>query len=116
MVPIIYSRRYNITAFGLERLHPFDSCKYSRIHDWLIHQGLRKESDFAAPRPVGRADLLRIHSPEYLQSLRELRVVARILELPIVERVPAWLIHWRVLRPMRWATGASLNVPVDVLA
>src|SRR5438874_587014 len=24
MVPVVYSRKYNITAFGLERLHPFD--------------------------------------------------------------------------------------------
>ena len=25
MVPLIYSPNYNITAFGLEQLHPFDS-------------------------------------------------------------------------------------------
>ena len=39
MVPLVYSPRYDITAFGLERLHPFDSRKYRRIHDALI--GLR---------------------------------------------------------------------------
>ena len=61
MVPIVYSPKYNITAFGLERLHPFDSRKYRRIHDWLIRQGLRRPSDFLAPRPASRVDLLRIH-------------------------------------------------------
>jgi hypothetical protein len=25
MIPLVYSRKYNITAFGLERLHPFDT-------------------------------------------------------------------------------------------
>lgn len=26
--PICYSNDYNITACGLEKTHPFDSCKY----------------------------------------------------------------------------------------
>ena len=30
MARIVYSRRYNIGFFGLERLHPFDSRKYGR--------------------------------------------------------------------------------------
>ena len=62
MVPLIYSPRYNITAFGLEKLHPFDSRKYGRIHDWLVRQGLRKPADFIKPKPVSRADLLRVHA------------------------------------------------------
>ena len=40
MVPLVYSPRYNLTACGLERLHPFDSRKYARIRDWLnSHRG-----------------------------------------------------------------------------
>jgi hypothetical protein len=27
-IPIAYSEEYNITACGIEKLHPFDSCKY----------------------------------------------------------------------------------------
>ena len=60
MVPLVYHPRYNITAFGLERLHPFDSTKYRRIHDWLIRQGLRTSEQFHSPQPATRADLLRI--------------------------------------------------------
>jgi histone deacetylase 11 len=30
-LPIVYSPQYNITACGLEKCHPFDSCKYGRI-------------------------------------------------------------------------------------
>jgi histone deacetylase 11 len=108
MVPLVYSPKYNITAFGLERLHPFDSVKYRRIHDWLIHQGLRRPGDFVAPRPSTRADLLRIHTPEYLRSLCDRRVLARILEVPPVRYLPGWLVGWHVLHPMRWATGGTV--------
>jgi histone deacetylase 11 len=108
MVPVIYSPHYNITAFGLERLHPFDSRKYRRIHDWLIRQGLRKPRDFIAPQPCTHADLLRVHTSEYVRSLGDRRVLAGILEVPVIRRLPAWLIGWRVLRPMRWATGGTI--------
>jgi histone deacetylase 11 len=108
MVPLVYSPKYNITAFGLERLHPFDNAKYRRIHDWLIAQGLRKPGDFTPPRPRTKVDLLRVHTPEYLRSLRDRRVLARILEVPVLRYLPGWLLDWRVLRPIRWATGGTV--------
>lgn len=108
MVPFVYSPVYNITAFGLEKLHPFDSRKYDRIHGWLIRQGLRKADDFIAPQPVSYDDLLQVHLEAYLHSLRDHRVLARILELPPIHYLPAWLTNWRVLRPMRWATGGTV--------
>jgi histone deacetylase 11 len=109
MIPLVYSSRYNITAFGLERLHPFDSRKYRRIRDWLIRQGLRKASEFVVPYPCTQNDLLRVHTPEYLRSLRSRRVLARILEVPLVRYFPACLVSWRVLRPMRWAVGGTIR-------
>lgn len=108
MVPIVYHPRYNITAFGLERLHPFDSRKYRRIHDALVARGLRRRRDFHRPRPIGRRDLLKVHTPEYLGSLRSPEALARILEVPIVGRLPGWLIDWRLLRPKRHATGGTV--------
>jgi histone deacetylase 11 len=108
MVPIVYHPAYNITAFGLERLHPFDSRKYRRIHDALIARGLRRAKDFVRPRMVCRRDLLKIHAPEYLRALRDSRVLARILEVPVVGRVPDWMVDWRVLRPMRYAVGGTV--------
>ncbi len=108
MIPIVYHPAYNITAFGLERLHPFDSRKYRRIHDALIARGLRGKRNFMRPRPVSRKDLLKIHSADYLDSLRHSPVLARVLEVPVVARLPAWLIDWRILRPMRYATGGTI--------
>lgn len=34
-VPIVYSDIYNISFWGLERIHPFDSGKWGRIVDML---------------------------------------------------------------------------------
>jgi len=109
MIPLVYHPRYNITAFGLERLHPFDGRKYRRIHAALVARGLRHSRDFIRPRPVGRTDLLRVHTADYLRSLRRSGVLARILEVPLVRRLPAWVIHWRILRPMRYATGGTMR-------
>ncbi|HZW30412.1 MAG TPA: hypothetical protein VFF52_06855, partial [Isosphaeraceae bacterium] len=81
MIPVIYHPRYDITAFGLERLHPFDGRKYRRIHDALIARGLRSRSDFVRPAPVGPDELRRVHTPEYLRSLRDPRILAGILEM-----------------------------------
>jgi histone deacetylase 11 len=108
MIPLIYHPRYNITAFGLERLHPFDGRKYRRIREALIARGLRRSRDFVWPSAVSRQDLLKVHTPEYVRSLRSTETLARILEVPIVHRLPGWLIDWRILRPMRLATGGTI--------
>ena len=39
VMPIVYSPGYNITAGGLEKLHPFDSTKYKRIWEFLHEKG-----------------------------------------------------------------------------
>jgi len=39
-LPIFYHADYNLTACGLERLHPFDSTKYKRIYDILSENEL----------------------------------------------------------------------------
>lgn len=108
MVPLVYHPNYNITAFGLERLHPFDSIKYQRIHAWLLRQGLRKPSDFTVPRACTKTDLLRVHSAEYLRRLTSSAELARILEVGVVKYLPARFVDWRVLAPMRLATGGTV--------
>jgi histone deacetylase 11 len=108
MIPIVYHPRYNITAFGLERLHPFDSIKYGRIHDALISRGLRRAGDFVQPRPATRGELLKLHSPEYLDSLRRSAQIASIVEVSVARRLPAWLLDWRVLLPMRYAAAGTV--------
>jgi histone deacetylase 11 len=109
MIPLVYHPSYNITAFGLERIHPFDGRKYRRIHDTLIARGLRRRKDFVRPSPISQRDLLNVHSPEYLRSLRSPMTLARILEVPLVAVLPGWLTNWRILRPMRFATSGTIE-------
>jgi len=108
LIPLVYHPGYNITAFGLERLHPFDSRKYRRIHDALIARRLRRRRDFVRPRAPSRRELLELHTSAYLHSLHSANALAKILEVPIVARLPRWLIDWRILRPMRLASGGTL--------
>jgi histone deacetylase 11 len=108
MIPIVYHPAYNITAFGLERLHPFDSGKYRRIRDALIARGLRRGGDFERPRPASDREIAMVHTPEYLRSLRRPAVVAEILGMPVAGRLPGWLLDWRVLGPMRRAAGGTI--------
>ncbi len=108
MIPVIYHPKSNITVFGLERLHPFDGRKYRRIHDALIAGGLRKARDFILPSPIRREELERVHTPEYLRSLRKSNVLAGILGVPLLARLPWRFVDWRVLLPMRYTTGGTL--------
>jgi histone deacetylase 11 len=109
MIPLVYAPGYNVTAFGLERLHRFDGRKYGRIRDALVSRGLRRSSDFTRPRPVSKAELLKVHTPGYLRSLGKSATLASILEVPLVGRLPAWVVNWRILRPMRHATGGTIQ-------
>ncbi len=40
--PFIYRHAYNLTACGLEKLHPFDSIKYKRVFNALVNKGVIK--------------------------------------------------------------------------
>jgi histone deacetylase 11 len=107
---VVYTRRYNIGFFGLERLHPFDSRKYGRAWGLLRRKfgsGLKQHA--ARPlRAVSRPELLRVHTAEYLDQLRDSNYVARALELPILAKVPARLLDHFVLRPMRWGAAGTV--------
>jgi histone deacetylase 11 len=109
-VKIVYSPHYNISFFGIERFHPFDSKKYGRTWNVLQQQFGSRLSihHLAVDRPVSDEELLLVHSREYLASLRTPAKLASILELPAVRFLPGWLTAWRVLRPMRWATRGSV--------
>ena len=110
MSRVVYDRHYDIRAFGLERLHPFDTRKHSRA--WrLLKQRLPAAIQAAWIRPtreISLDELLLIHSAEYLDRLRDSDYLASALELPQVRRLSWRLLDWVVLRPMRWATMGTV--------
>lgn len=46
---LIYRDEYNITACGLEKMHPFDSCKYGRVIQFLEEKGLINRNQLYSP-------------------------------------------------------------------
>lgn len=107
---VVYSRHYNIGFYGLERLHPFDSRKYGRAWKHMrkrLGSALRS-AHIRTDRAASRDELRLVHSESYLNRLRDPAYVAAALEVPAVARLPAWVIDWHVLRPMRWATRGTI--------
>ena len=117
MSRVVYSRHYNLGFFGLERLHPFDSQKYGRAWRVLRRRlGTSLSAIHVRPRgPVSRDDLLTVHTPAYLDRLRLSPYVARAIEVPPVRKLPAWMVDWRVLKPMRWATQGTVAAAREAL-
>ncbi|MBB6048633.1 histone deacetylase family protein [Armatimonas rosea] len=101
----VYSPRFDINFFGLEKLHPFDAKKYSRA--WALVPELHKDA-LTVTEPVSNADLLRVHSEAYLASLRHAHNLARALELPIIGGLPVKLTELAVLNPMRFGVAATI--------
>lgn len=105
---LVYAPQYNIRAFGLERLHPFDGSKYGRCMKQLKQWNVPLAGRVHRPRPVGHSLIRTTHSSEYLASLRSSRVVAGILEIPQLARLPMPVLDWLIPRRMRWACGGTV--------
>lgn len=83
----VYSPRYEVDIGP----HVFPVVKYRLIHERLIESGVADESDFVEPDMPSREELLRVHTPAYLEDLRQLRATARTIasELPLTEPIVA---------------------------
>jgi histone deacetylase 11 len=114
---IIYSPEYDISAFGLERLHAFDARKYGRA--WaLIREQLGSEAcriRIEPSAPVSDDDLRLVHTHAYLDSLASSSVVARALELRVAAMIPNRVLRAAVLEPMRWATAGTILATAHAL-
>ncbi|REJ66307.1 MAG: histone deacetylase [Planctomycetota bacterium] len=110
MPRIVYSRKYNVGFFGLERTHAFDARKYARIWRVLRRRFGRGLASLhiRTDRQVRREELLLVHTEKYLEQLRDPRYLAAALEIPGIRNVPYWLIDHVILRCMRWATRGTM--------
>jgi histone deacetylase 11 len=107
---VVYSPDYDIHFLGLEKLHPFDSCKYSRAWSVLLRRfgNLLQQYHLTPSAPVHGTTLELIHTAAYLQKLRRSWYVAEALELGSLALLPMQIIDWRVLQPMRLATMGTV--------
>lgn len=114
-VPLVYSTKYNFKLLAFEKLHSFDSKKYAKIANTLIKEKKRVISEFHIPEELNRELLLKVHTKAYLDSLSDSRLLSRILEVPILSLVPGPILDWRLLFPMRLASGGSLKACREAL-
>ncbi|HVP13054.1 MAG TPA: histone deacetylase [Phycisphaerae bacterium] len=105
---VVYSGQYQINLGGLEKLHPFDINKYSRIYQRLVADGLIRAEDVWVPSEIAREDLLQVHTEQYLDDLRRPAKLAGYLESGFVSLLSAKDCDAGILRPFRYATGGTL--------
>ena len=107
-LPIVYSKHYDITLFGIQKLHPFDSEKYGRIYKYLKKNAGISSQRIYEPEEISDLDLLRVHSGEYLDSLKKPGNVARIAEMGALKFMPGFLLDKKILKPMRYGVGGTV--------
>ncbi len=107
-IPIVYSENYNISFFGLEELHPFDTKKYGRVYDALRNSGTFNGRRFMNAAKPTMELLLTAHGAAYLETLNSARTLARITEVDILRHIPSMLARKLVLEPMLYQAGGSV--------
>ena len=63
---LVYDERYDLKLGA----HVFPSQKYRLVHDKLIADQIAAPDDFLAPQPASDADILRVHSQDYVYKLK----------------------------------------------
>src|ERR1700730_15165587 len=89
---VIYHPQYDLDLGS----HVFPSEKFRLIHDALLAEGIAEASDFLQPEPAPDEDILRVHTPAYVNKLLtdSLTLSERMkLEIPLSEltRIAFWL-------------------------
>jgi histone deacetylase 11 len=107
-VAVVYSANYQVDLGGAERMHNFDIRKYARIYVALNTAGLLRPQDVFVPQAATRDEILRVHTPEYLESLNDSARVAQYLEAQPAKLLPAPLMDAGILRPFRYAAGGTI--------
>lgn len=121
---ILFSSNYDIKFWGLQNLHPFDSCKYGHVWNELQRRfgrdlekmNLTEQIYLSPERQVSFNELNSVHSAEYLnQSLKSPSYLAKALELLPLALLPYKIIDETVLRPMRFATMGTIKAAEEAL-
>lgn len=116
---LIYSDHYNIRVFGIEKLHPFDSCKYQNAWDDLSQKlnsvGINIDHYKVEPDcMVLEDDILLVHTPNYaLHQVYQIDDLAQILEIPLLavigNMISAKELSEKILNPMKWAVAGTIK-------
>jgi len=107
-VALVHSKRYDINLGGLERAHPFDIHKYGKIRRQLIADGLASDGDFFVPDELTKEQILLVHTPEFIESLKSSASISAYLEAPVTRLLPAAMLDGGLLSAFRHASGGTI--------
>ncbi|GMH44984.1 hypothetical protein BSKO_12941 [Bryopsis sp. KO-2023] len=108
-IPLVYSERYNFQFWGIEKLHPFDSCKFRSIIGRLSDAGLVAKSECVEPVEVPKDVLLDVHEASYLRKLERNKLyVVQVVELFPLLFVPNFLVQNKLMVPMRFHVAGTM--------
>jgi histone deacetylase 11 len=66
---VVYNNCYNISFWGLENLHPFDSKKFQHVLALLEESGVLRRRQLVTAREASHGVLRGVHGEAYLRKL-----------------------------------------------
>ena len=110
---LVYHSRYNLDLGA----HVFPATKYRLVRDGLVAKGIADPADIVAPDPAGDEDVLRVHTPEYVEKLKRGTLTASEqmrLEIPFSPQVVEafWLAAGGSILAARYALQDGFGVSI----
>jgi len=81
---IVYRSEYLTGLHATNSHKTFDMKRFKKVRDALVKEGLVGRKDFLKAEKVSEKDLLRVHTPEYIESLRNPLFVGEALALDYI--------------------------------
>lgn len=109
MKKFVFSKTYDFSLFGLEKLHPFDGRKFSRA--WGLVQSAIPNLDelhLEPLEPVSDEDLLIVHTHSYLKSLQLSSEAAKVIEIGPFKYVPNSILQKKLITPVKYACKGTI--------
>lgn len=101
---IIYHENYNIDVGIFKFLHPFDGCKFSKVHAVL------NDANVIAPQgPIAEDAILNSLNELLKIQIKDKAALCRALEIPKIPFLSSSWLDSRILSPMRWGVAGTLT-------
>jgi len=110
-VRLFYREEYVYDAVEAGLRHTFDVERPRRIRDALVAAGLVTAADFIAAPALSDAELLLVHTPAYVEQIKQPDRLAGMLLLD-----PAHPWDDRLLEPFAYASGATVVAAGEAVA
>lgn len=119
---IFYNENYNIVPPRLIKpllKHAFDGEKYRNVYNALLQDSsVLGKIQFKTPQEmISDQDLLLVHEAQYLHDLKQTKIVATIIELPLLRYVPfiTNFLYKTVVTPQKWATSGTVQAALQAV-